>query len=254
MGVHPGRLLIPYWRPSQTWSASCCRVKCRSSFEQLCSGAPSRPLQKKEGGQANRRRLHLASADGEGGLPSRVCTRCTAAQLAPRQFGFGVTGGTEAAVHACRRYVENMPQGHVFVKIDFTNAFNTLRRDVVLEAVESYLPELLPYASASYSGDSDLQFGDFSLQSQEGAQQGDPLGPLYFCLAVHDLLSSLVSRRLSSDTWTTCRWGARAGRVAEDFTLLESGAAEARLLTHNRSKCELPGLPIRLARFWLLEG
>ena len=43
----------------------------------------------------------------------------------------------------------------------------------------------------AYSGDSDLQFGQFLLQSQEGAQQGDPLGPLYFCLAIHDLLTSL---------------------------------------------------------------
>ena len=133
-----------------------------------------------------------------------------------------------------------MPQGHVFVKIDVTNAFNTLRHDVILEAVERYLPELLPYASASYSGDSDLQFGDFSLQSQEGAQQGDPLGPLYFCLAVHDLLSSLQSP-IVVGYLDDMSMGGEAGRVAEDFTLLESGAAKLGL-TLNRSKCEVAGL------------
>ena len=58
-----------------------------------------------------------------GKVACQLVSACAAALLAPRQLGFGVMGGTEAAVHACRRYVENMPQGHVFVKIDFTNAF-----------------------------------------------------------------------------------------------------------------------------------
>ena len=40
---------------------------------------------------------------------------------------------------------------------------------------------------------SDLHFGDFVLQSEEGAQQGDPLGPLYFCLVCKELLDSLKS-------------------------------------------------------------
>ena len=116
-----------------------------------------------------------------------------AALLAPRQLGFGVTGGTEAAVHACPRYVENMPQGHVFVKIDFTNVFNTLRRDVILEAVERHIPELLPYAAGVVTrGQRSAVRGVFSAVTG-GAQQGDPLGPLYFCLAVHDLLTSLQS-------------------------------------------------------------
>ena len=133
-----------------------------------------------------------------------------------------------------------MPQGHVFVKIDFTNAFNTLRRDVTLEAIERHLPELLPYASSSYSESSDLQFGQFALQWQEGAQQGDPLGPLYFCLAVHDLLSSLQSP-IVVGYLDDMSMGGEAGRVAEDFTRLESGAAKLGL-TLNRSKCEVAGL------------
>ncbi len=180
-------------------------------------------------------RRHLA-----GKVACRLVSPRAAALLAPRQLGFGVTGGTEAAVHACRRYVENMPQGHVFVKIDFTNAFNTLRRDVILEAVERHLPELLLYTSASYSGDSDLQFGQFALQSQEGAQQGNPLGPLYFCLAVHDLLSSLQSP-IVVGYLDDMSMGGEADKVAEDFTRLESGAAKLGL-TLNRSKCEVAGL------------
>ena len=40
---------------------------------------------------------------------------------------------------------------------------------------------------------SDLHFGDFVLQSEKGAQQGDPLGPLYLCLVCKELLDSLKS-------------------------------------------------------------
>ena len=44
--------------------------------------------------------------------------------LAPRQLGFGVKGGCEGAVHAARCFVENMVDEEVFVKVDFSNAFN----------------------------------------------------------------------------------------------------------------------------------
>ena len=177
-------------------------------------------------------------------LTEKVAGRLVSARavtlLAPKQLGFGVTGGTEAAVQVCRRYVENMPQGHVFVKIDFMNAFNTLRCDVILEAVERHLPEMLPYAYASYSENSDLQFGDFCSSLTGGGAAGGPLGPLYFCLAVHKLLSSLQSP-IVVGYLDDLSMGGKADRVAEDFTRLESGAAKLGL-TLNRSKCEVAGL------------
>ena len=54
-----------------------------------------------------------------------------------------------------------------------------------------HLPELLPFAASTMYRSSILQFAEFSLLSQEGAQQGDPLGPLYFCLVIKELLESL---------------------------------------------------------------
>src|SRR4029077_1049838 len=48
--------------------------------------------------------------------------------LKPRQLGVGVKGGTEALAHGARRYLDNLPNNHVFVKLDFTNAFNSIRR------------------------------------------------------------------------------------------------------------------------------
>jgi hypothetical protein len=47
----------------------------------------------------------------------------SAALLAPKQLGFGVARGAEAAVRSARLYVENMQQGPLLFKINFKNAF-----------------------------------------------------------------------------------------------------------------------------------
>ena len=52
--------------------------------------------------------------------------------FAPIQLGVGVSGGCESAVHATRRFMESMPNEFVIAKLDFTNAFNNLRRDAML--------------------------------------------------------------------------------------------------------------------------
>jgi len=106
----------------------------------------------------------------------------SASLLAPRQLDFGVSGGAEAAVRAARRFLDNMQPRKLFIKIDFKNAINTLRRDAILEAIEKHFPELLPYTTSTIGSFSDLQYCEFVISSEEGAQQGDPLGPLYFCL------------------------------------------------------------------------
>ena len=63
-------------------------------------------------------------------------------ELQPIQVGVGVAGGAEAAVHATRRLLANLPDNHVFVKLDFSNAFNSVRRDTILATVAEKIPEL----------------------------------------------------------------------------------------------------------------
>ena len=111
----------------------------------------------------------------------------------PSQLGVGVSGGCEAAVHAARRFLASMPENYVVVKIDFSNAFNCIRRDAVLAAVADSVPEIYGFCHLAYHQTSFLQYGQNTIESQEGVQQGDPLGPLLFCLTVHPLLLSLSS-------------------------------------------------------------
>ena len=65
--------------------------------------------------------------------------------LKPTQVGVGVPGGAEAVIHATRRYMEDMPTGYcqlITVKLDFTNNFNSIRRDLILNVAAVNTPEI----------------------------------------------------------------------------------------------------------------
>ena len=70
----------------------------------------------------------------------RLCAKCAnyfasnklGIYFEPIQLGVGVPSGCEAAVHACRRYLEAMPDFHVIAELDFTNTFICFVRDVML--------------------------------------------------------------------------------------------------------------------------
>jgi hypothetical protein len=63
----------------------------------------------------------------------------------------------------------------------------------MLKAVEQYVPDLLPFVFSAYSSPSILLWNGVQILSAEGIQQGDPLGPMLFCLTIQELVSSLSS-------------------------------------------------------------
>jgi hypothetical protein len=106
------------------------------------------------------------------------------------QIGVSVAGGGEAMTHAARRLVSSWgaDDPKTLLKIDFVNAFNTVSRDHILAIVAEDCPQLLPYVLSAYGSASAIDFGEI-IWSMCGAQQGDPLGPLF----------SLVLRRVWRD-------------------------------------------------------
>jgi len=56
-------------------------------------------------------------------LTAKICVKHVSERagnlLAPRQLGFGVQGGVEAAAHAGRRYIKLLQPDHILVKLDF---------------------------------------------------------------------------------------------------------------------------------------
>jgi len=123
---------------------------------------------------------------------SYVITRRSQA-LQPQQLGVGISGGTEAAVHAARRLVSNLPAGYMVVKLDFSNAFICVRRDLILDSIATNIPEIYRLVYSAYLCEPVLSFGGHEVLSSEGAQQGDPLGSLQFCEGMHSLLTKLQS-------------------------------------------------------------
>jgi hypothetical protein len=113
--------------------------------------------------------------------------------LSPKQLGVGVPGGSEAAIHATRRFLEHLSEDAIIMKLDLTNAFNSLHRDSMLTSLTERCPELSTHCHLAYAEPSNLKYGKFTLQSQEGPQQGDPLGPVLFCLPLQEILSGLQS-------------------------------------------------------------
>lgn len=105
----------------------------------------------------------------------------------------GTETGLEVARQWCHRNRNNT--GAAFVKIDFANAFNCVNRQCFLEQCRHVFPELSRLAEWCNTSPRSLFFGDTTIDFQSGVQQGDPLGPLLFSLALQPLLQELHSRR-----------------------------------------------------------
>jgi hypothetical protein len=157
--------------------------------------------------------------------------------FSPRHLGIGTSGGCEAAVHAARRFLLSLDDDSVLVKLDFSNAFNCIHRDAVLLAVHDKLPEIFNFCRLAYGQSSILVFGDFQILSAEGIQQGDPLGPLLFCLTIQPLLSSLRSA-LTIGFMDDLTLGGHLDDVVNDVHLINHLGTDLGLHL-NTSKCEV---------------
>jgi hypothetical protein len=93
------------------------------------------------------------------------------------QLGVGVRGGAEIAVHLVRSVVEAHGGDDSFAlrTFDFTNAFNEVSRQKILDIVQEKYPELHPYVKICYAKTSHLWCDGHRMMSAWGVQQGDPL-------------------------------------------------------------------------------
>jgi hypothetical protein len=159
------------------------------------------------------------------------------------QLGVCVPGGMDAISHAARRYAQHFlhtGSDRVIFKADFRNAFNCCSRTEFLQAVREHFPALYDYAVAAYGEDTLLLFAGTFLASRAGVQQGDPLGPLLFSLALALLLQHVETDGLELNAWylDDGTVGGRSLTVRRFVNSLRSVSAEHGLQL-NLSKCEL---------------
>lgn len=115
--------------------------------------------------------------------------------LSPLQLGVGVPKGAEVVIHAVNRYVKDNEDDpdRLLAQIDLTNAFNRVSREAVLEQVAAVCPVIYPWVASTLCCSGLLFFDKHLLYSRAGVQQGDPLGPMLFALAIHPLLLRLAA-------------------------------------------------------------
>ena len=158
-------------------------------------------------------------------------------EFRPVQLGYGTKGGCEGAAHAARTYLANQTGSKVFLKIDVSNAFNCLRRDIFLARVREKVPSLYKLLWQAYSQPSKLFFGDHIIESSEGIQQGDPFGPALFALSVDPIAKDM---RSEFNVWyldDACIAGDR-DTVLHDLENMVTKLGELGLSV-NSNKCEV---------------
>ena len=105
----------------------------------------------------------------------------------------------------------------------------------MLLVVKEWVSKIYPLIHSTYSRPSSLFLGEETLQSSEGIQQGDHLGPLLFCLAIHDIVQEVHSafHVFYADDGTL---GGSVEEVLHDLSFVERSALDLGLhLNHDKS-------------------
>ena len=135
-----------------------------------------------------------------------------------RQCGVAMPGGADTLVHLRRCMEQAAGRGELpaaaVLDLDLRNAFPSLEWPAVRAAVRAHAPELEQWTAWCHGGPVDIQLpsGEWTV-CDRGAEQGDPLGPVYCALT---LLGCVAAGRAAVEAlggWVWDAWYMDDGQV-----------------------------------------
>ncbi len=171
------------------------------------------------------------------------------------QLGVGRQGGSETALHLIRFLLEDHPDRYSGAAIDLVNAFNSINRGRVLQALfdEPRLQSLWRLAAWSYGNHAQLwvRASDGTLcghiQSTNGVRQGDLLASVLFALAL--LPAMLAAHRAGRATGHACH----TVGIMDDVTFIGHPAAVSAAVTTFTAETHRLDLAINMRKSKLLH-
>jgi hypothetical protein len=144
----------------------------------------------------------------------RSIMKSTSEKLAPLQLGSGFPSGNEISARAAQLAID---AGLAVISIDIKNAFNSMRRKLILAGIEVYCPALKSWFFQSYGHESEIKLtgGEDACMRGTGVSQGDPLAQLLFCLGMHVVLKAIEEKM--KNACTTVAQLNPAGETAESL-------------------------------------
>ena len=160
--------------------------------------------------------------------------------LQPAQFGVACPLGTEKVVHQIHDLISEHwdNDDFAFMKVDYKNAFNSVSRQLVINECQKHFPELIPWVMYCYGRHPKLWHSSGIFLSACGVQQGDPLGPLLFALALRALVNEIGNvEGVISNKW-----------YLDDGMIAGTKAAVQRVLSMMQTATVSNGLSLNLAK------
>ena len=110
-----------------------------------------------------------------------------------RNYGVGCPGGVEVVAHSLRDTIQRHQGSDLaLLKIDFRNAFNEISRAHFVSETCKRFPFMSAWTEWCYGAPTMLLYDHkHIIESECGVQQGDPLGPLYFCCGIMMLVNEI---------------------------------------------------------------